>query len=194
MLSVVGVVVYKEKLSFSQVMGFVIALSGFALFYYDQFTSGYQEVDNLYKGVLIIVVAAVCWVIYAAIQKHMGKTHSVQKLNMVVYLVPTLIFLPWVDYGGFVQLDLNAWLVMIFLGLNTLFAYGSLGEALKYAPANKVSIIITLNPIITLITMKILNTYEYEWLGTDTTSIIGYFGAFLVIIGAILVVLKNSKK
>ena len=75
-----------------------------------------------------------------------------------------------------------------------MLAYGSLGEALKYAPANKVSVIITLNPIITIISMAILDQFNYEWLGKEMTSPTGYFGAALVLTGAALAVIKKRGK
>lgn len=192
MLATIGILVYKEKISFRQALGFLVALVGLAIFYWDQLNSGGEVYKDLTKGVIITLAGAVSWVVYAALQKKLVKDHSAQKLNMFIYFVPTIIFIPWVDFQGFTELNTNAWLVLVFLGLNTLLAYGGLGEALKYAPANKVSIIITLNPMITLVAMAVLDTYNFEWLGKEMTSVVGYTGAALVVIGAILVVLRRK--
>ena len=48
-------------------------------------------------------------------------------------------------------------------GKITLIAYGTLAEAFKYVQANKVSIIITLNPIITFGTIAILAALQVDW-------------------------------
>ena len=73
-------------------------------------------------------------------------------------------------------------------------AYGCLSFALKYAEANKVSIILTLNPIITFITMAILGFLEVAWIKSEVYTWLTIFGAALVITGAILVVMIIKKR
>ena len=85
------------------------------------------------------------------------------------------------------------WLIVIFLGLNTLIAYGSLAFAFKYTEAYKVSIIVTLNPIITLITMAILSSLQVDWIKTETLDPISMIGAACVIGGAIIAVFFSKK-
>mgnify|MGYP000415364326 CR=1 FL=1 len=79
-------------------------------------------------------------------------------------------------------------LKMDFLGLNTLLAYGFLAEAFKYADANKVGIVITLNPIITIATMALLAGMEVNLVKPEILSINGLISAIVVISGAILAV------
>lgn len=191
LLAAVGIFIYKEKISRNQVIGFIIALIGFGIFYYDQMSGGGEIYKKLNYGVFLIFIAAVTWVIYASFQKSLVRKYNAQQLNMVIYLIPTLMFAPFVDYSLFVSISIEGLLVLLLLGSNTLLAYGFLGEALKLAPANKISIIITLNPIITIISMAILDTFELDWLGKEATTIIGYFGAILVIFGAVLVISKK---
>jgi drug/metabolite transporter (DMT)-like permease len=194
MLAGVGIFVYKEKVSFTQILGFLIAMTGFTVFYFNQLNSGADVHKDLDMGVFITILAAIVWVVYAALVKPLSKKHTTMELNLVLYLIPVIMFGFWVDYGGFFLLELTTIYNLMFLGLNTVLAYGMIGEALKLAPANKVAIIITLNPIITLISMAILDAYEFEWLGKEVTNIYGYFGAVLVVVGAIFVVLSKSEK
>ena len=63
-----------------------------------------------------------------------------------------------------------------------------MGIALELAPASQVSMVITCNPILTLIFMKILSFNNVDWIKPDQVSIFGYLGAALVIIGILLVV------
>ena len=86
------------------------------------------------------------------------------------------------------------WGVLIFLGVNTLLAYGSLGYALKYLEANKVSVIITLNPIITFSAMAILMALEVSWIVHENFTFVSIAGASLVISGAVFTVLKRRKR
>ena len=59
--------------------------------------------------------------------------------------------------------------------------------------ANKISVIITLNPIITFITMSVLGSMNFDWIDGEVMTLIGVFGAFLVIFGAIMVVIPKKK-
>ena len=80
------------------------------------------------------------------------------------------------------------WLLLLFLGLNTLLAYGFLAEAFKYADANKIGIVITLNPIITIATMALLAGMEVNLVKPEILSTNGLVSAIVVISGAILAV------
>ncbi len=193
LLAFVGVVIYKEQIGFRQGVGFLLALCGFSLFYYDQLSSGAGDIyTDLNFGINMTVLAAIFWVIFASLQKKLTRDYSSHQINLLVYLIPTLMFLPLIDFSSFFNLEASVWAILLFLGLNTLFAYGALGEALKYAPANKVSIIITLNPIITLIAMNIMDGMGFDWLGKEMTSVYGYVGAVLIVAGATFAILRKS--
>lgn len=191
LLAAVGIIFYKEKVNIKQILGFVFVIVGFSIFYYNQITNGEGLYKDLSYGVFLIVLAAISWVVYASFQKKLNQKIEPQSLNLIIYLVPALMFTPFVNYSSFLNLNIQSFLVLVFLGANTLLAYGFIGEAFKYAPANKVSIIITLNPIITLIAMAILDTFNFNWLGKEMTSFLGYVGAILVISGAILAIVKG---
>jgi hypothetical protein len=74
---------------------------------------------------------------------------------MFLYGLPALLYTPTVDFPALAELSFPTWLIIIFLSVNTLVAYGTF--AFKYTEAYKVNIIVTLNPIITLITMAVLS-------------------------------------
>ena len=66
--------------------------------------------------------------------------------------------------------------------------------ALKCTEANKVSIILIMNPIITFISMWILTRINVDWVDHERFSLMTVLGASLVISGAILVVKKSGGK
>ena len=88
--------------------------------------------------------------------------------------------------------DWTWWLLLVFLGANTFIAYTCLAQALKYIEANRVSMIIIINPIITFITMAILTEINVSWIEHERFSVLTFFGAILVISGAILVAWKRK--
>ena len=103
------------------------------------------------------------------------------------------MYFPLADFHDMSTLSSNEWLLMIFLGLNTLIAYGSLSESFKYVEANKVSIIVTMNPIITFVVISILLEFNVTWVEAENISLYGFIGAILVLSGAILAI-RQSKK
>ncbi len=194
LLALVGVLIYKEKLSRTQMMGFAMAGIGFFVFYYNQLANFLKARESFNAGVLYIVMGAICWVVFASIQKKFVQKYPAQQLNLVIYGIPIIMFLPFVEFSPLETLKMGHWLLLIFLGINTLIAYGSLAAALKYVEANKVSIIITLNPIITFIAMFILEILDVTWIKPELINFYGFMGALLVLMGAILAVRGSGNK
>ncbi|MCC5932156.1 MAG: DMT family transporter [Cyclobacteriaceae bacterium] len=196
LLALAGIALFGEKLSLRQFLGFVTAAAGFSLFYQTQL-SGFKAGEEVYiKGVIWLVIAALAWLLFAIMQKPLLKKHQAQELNLVIYAMATILYTPFADYSSFASFNLNTWLLLLFLGINTLVAYGCLVESFKYIEANKVSIIITLNPVITFIAMAAFEYYHVTWIDPEIFSPLTFLGAALVLGGAIMVVLpkKGLKK
>lgn len=194
MLAVVGILVYNERLTIQQMIGFAIAGVGLFFFYREQITNliGNKEIYN--QGMLWILLGASSWVVYATLQKRLVKSFAPQQLNLIIYLLPAIGYLPLVDFTIFINMSVGIWLLMVFLGLNTLVAYGALAEALKYTEANKISIIITCNPIITILVMLLLEALAVKWIAPENFNPWAVVSGLLVITGAVLVVAKRKKK
>jgi len=188
MLAVVGVVAFKERMSRLQFVGVLMAIVGFALFSWDQHSAAVVGGDALLTGNLLLFGAAVAWVIYAALQKRLSmQGHAPQDLNLLLYALPSAALWPWVDFGLLGGLSTGMWILMAFLGANTLIAYGALGEAFKRLPAYQVSLIITLNPLITLVVMAVLGTLGLAWVPADQVGPMGYAAALFVVAGVLRV-------
>lgn len=188
LLGIVGLAFFKEKISKRQAFGYVVAGSGLFIFYRESLSGIVASEEMFNMGILWVVVAAMSWVVYATFQKMLVKKYPAQQLNLFLFALPVLLFLPFTKPSGFLTMGLWEWLLMIYLGLNTLIAYGSLAMAFKYLEASKVSIIVTLNPIITFIIMGILTLVEVSWIEPETLSTTGLIAALLVLTGAILAV------
>jgi drug/metabolite transporter (DMT)-like permease len=191
LVTVVGVVYFKERLSLLQKSGFGIAAAGFVLFYWDQLQHLIISSQQYSRGNLWIIFAAITWTFFAVCQKLLVRIWTPQQTNLLIYLVAALVFSPLAVFHEFQGLRLSDWLTLIFLGANTLIAYGTLGEALKLLPANQVSAIIVLNPLITLILIGILSVRQLPWLASESTTLLGYAGAMLLLSGVGLVVKKE---
>ncbi|MEO9964749.1 MAG: DMT family transporter [Reichenbachiella sp.] len=188
-LGVIGIVFFKEQISRRQLTGIVIAAAGFYFFYLTQLDNTHEAERSVYNsGSLYVLLAALCWVIYAVCQKILVRTYPVRIINSILFIFSTVALAPLVDYQSIFQMSIGMWFLMLFLGLNTLLAYSFLGEAFKYADANKVGIIITLNPLITIFVMTALSYLEVSWIASDELSAMGFVSALAVIGGAILAV------
>lgn len=189
-----GIVIYREKITWQNIAGFVLVLGGLTLFYSEQIGQ-MLVVDRFYnKGIAWVIFGAAAWSVFATFQKKLVQSFSTGQLNMFIYGLCALLFLPFVDFHALPGLSWGMWLLLAFLGLNTLVAYGSLAMAIKYLEANKVSVIITLNPIITFITMAILGEMQVNWIAYEHFSIAGVLGAITVLSGALLVILFSGRK
>ena len=188
MLGIVGLVFFKEKISRRQAIGFGIAGLGLIIFYHESLGQMVDNEDIFNMGVLWIVVAAMAWVTYATLQKILVRKQPAQQLNLFLIGLPILVLFPFIKEEVFLHLSAGNWLLMIYLGLNTLIAYGSLAIAFKYLEANKVSVIITMNPIITFILMGILSYMEVSWIAPEILTTREAVAAALVLSGAVMAV------
>lgn len=195
LLAIAGFVLFKESITRQQIIGFLIALTGFSFFYHDQLHAFFDQQSTYTTGILLTISGAIAWAVYAILQKKLVMKYSVDSLNLFLFALPAIIYFPFANLSPLLELHWTWWLLLVFLGLNTFIAYTSIANALKYLEANKVSIIIILNPMITFISMGILTKLNVSWVQHERFSMITIVGALLVFSGAILVVgIRNRKK
>ncbi len=186
-----GIVIFKEHVNWKHIAGFIVVISGIVLFYSEQIAA-MRGVDHQFtKGMLLIFGGGLSWAVFASFQKKLVKTYTPNQLNLFIYSFCTLILFPFAHIKGMAGYSGLEMGLLLYLGFNTVFAYGSLALAIKYTEANKVSVIITLNPIITFISMAILGRMNVSWIDHESFSLIGLFGALMVIIGAIVVIMAG---
>jgi drug/metabolite transporter (DMT)-like permease len=193
LLALSGFIVYKEKVHIIQLSGLIIVVCGLILFYNEQLSGIVVDKKIFNTGILWVIFGAVAWSGYAVIQKKLVQSYPPMQLNIIIFGLPALFYSPFVSYNKLQEISPEYWLLLIFLGLNTLAAYGSLAMALKYIEANKVSVIITQNPVITFITMAILGGLEVSWIAPEHFTFLTIIGAVLVIAGAVLTVFTRNK-
>lgn len=193
LLAVFGIFFFREKISPIQGFGFILAILGFWIFYRQHISASVGQEGEYTKGMLITLTGAVAWAVYAALQKRLVLQYSVGMLNVFIFGLPVLLYLPFVNFASLAHLSIGYWALLVFLGANTLISYGCLSLALKYLEAGKVSIIIVLNPIITIILMGILTWMQVSWIAGEHFSVLSIAGALIALAGAILVVRKRKR-
>jgi drug/metabolite transporter (DMT)-like permease len=191
-LVVLGVIFFKERLSWKQVLGFAMALAGFWIFYIEHLHALGGQTGDYIKGILLTVSGAVTWAIYAAFQKKLIFMRPVTTLNLFIFGLPVLLYLPFVHFSALAHLSLGYWLLLIFLGANTLISYVSLSLALKYMDATKVSVLLIMNPVLTFICMGVLTFLQVQWMTPEHFSVLSVLGALIALTGAMLVVWRKN--
>ena len=192
--ALVGILVFKEQVNWKHIVGFIFVLGGIGLFYSEQFKDLGAEADNLTLSMMLILGAGISWAGFSSSQKQLLKKIPPNQITLFVYGACSLGLIPFVAFSQLKGMPVMNWIILFYLGLNTVIAYGSLALAIKYTEAARVSVIITLNPVITFITMAILTQMEVTWMEPEAFSVMGLLGALTVICGAIIVISAGLKK
>jgi len=192
LLAVSGLFLFKEKVVWRQIVGFILVIAGLLLFYHEQgtFQPAGSGTGTYQTGIIWVLIAAVAWAVYTIFIKILLQRYPPMQLNLVIFGLPALFFLPFVEFRGFLSLSFIDWLIMIFLGLNTLVAYGTLSLAIQNIEANKVSVILILNPILTFGIMGLVNLTNASWITHEHYTLLSLIWASVVLAGALRTILK----
>ena len=193
LFAVTGIYLFREKVSWRHVMGFLIVLSGLSLFYWEQMGAMANQ-KGYVTGVIWVIASTVAWVFYALWQKELLRTYSAHQLNLFIYGVCGLLFSAGMRTEGFASLDSTGWLLVIFLGLNTLIAYGAIAVAFKFLESHRVSVIVALNPIVTFLAMHLLAAGGVALIVPEHLSTTTLLGAATALSGSIFVILFTRRK
>lgn len=194
-LALVGFIFFHEQISRIRLTGFIVAAFGFFFFYYQQVQGVSYAAREFTFGVIWTLIGALSWTGYAVINKILVRKIPPMQVNLVLYGLPMLFFLPMADLSSLFQAhSLAVWLLFLFLALNTLIAYGGLSMALKYIEANRISMIVTLNPIITFLLLELLLHLNVKWFDSLPMAPLAYVGAVLVLGGAVMAIGFHKKR
>ncbi len=184
-----GVLFYKESFFHIQKLGTALIVAGLLLFFNDRLAT-FVSLDNSETvGVIIVVFAAITWVIYALLQKQLLRSFSSVQILVCIYAVSIVVLIPLIDPGALFTLTGWQLFLLAFLCLNTIIAYGCFAEAMNCWEASKVSATLALAPLFTILTLKLIvfvnPAYEYS----DRLSVLSLLGAVLLVTGSALTAL-----
>ncbi len=187
-------IIFKESFSLRQWSGFAILIFGLILFFNDRLTELLSSLTNYTLGVLLIIAASLFWAIYAMAQKQLLRTFNSQAILLIIYIVCGLLFLPFANLTQVMQLNNNQLLLLVFCGLNTVIAYGSLVEALNHWEASRISMVLAITPLITIISVKCCAIMFPDFVSPEQLNTTSILGAVLVVVGSGLCALSNRSE
>lgn len=179
-----SVLILKEHMRITQVIGAIMLVSGLLLFFNRNLIEIFTQLTDFTLGILLGVCAAVVWIGYGVAQKILLRRLGSQQILWLLYTLSAIFIAPFVTMSEIFNLSHWQLLCLIFCGLNTVIAYGALGEAMARWQAAQVSAILTLTPLFTLLFSDILSIVWPDIFVFQVLNTVGYIGAFMVVAGA----------
>lgn len=179
-----GVFFFKERLGLHQKIGLLLLLLGLGLFFNDKF-GVFLQGGSYITGVALSVTAALVWVAYGMAQKILLRRFSAQQILLFIYFGCALVFTPVAKPAQIEGLTPFAFGCFLYCCANTLFGYGAYAEALNRWDVSKVSVVITLVPLFTILFSHIAHYFAPQIFAVPELNSLSYVGAFIVVCGAI---------
>ena len=194
LLMVGGVFLFKESFTKLQLLGAAILLTGFALFFDNKWHVLLSSVGQYTSGVLIMLFAAITWVVYALLQKSLLDHFTARQMTLLIYGLGSLMLLPLSSVTQLLDLTWLSGLALLFCCFNTIIAYGSFTYAMSIWQASKVSAVIALAPIFTILSSSLAVSFFPQYFSAADLTRTAYAGAFCVVIGSMVTALGKPKK
>lgn len=176
--------IFKEALGRHQIIGVIGLLAGLLLFFNERLAELFTSLSSYTTGVLLAVAAALIWVVYALAQKSMLKYYTSPQILLMIYLICALMLTPLASPAQLQLMDSRQLGMLVFCCLNTLVGYGAFAEAMARWQASKVSAVITLTPLFTIIFVDLASLIWPDHVAPAALNTLGYIGAFVVVGGA----------
>lgn len=188
-----GLIVYGERFSGAQWLGFIVLLTGMALFFNHRIDELFGSFGDYALGVVLIVIAAFTWASYALAQKQLLNSLPSEKIMLVIYIAGVAVFLPPSEIGSIAELDGFGLGLLVFASVNTLIAYGAFAESLDHWEASRVSAVLAITPLLTLVFMALFSMVT-DAVSPEPLNLLSMIGAILVAGGSAATALGGRRQ
>lgn len=189
-----GIFIFRERLLLWQKIGAATLVAGLLLFFNDRLLLLVTQLGQDSFGILLVIIAAFTWAAYALAQKQLLMHFNSQQIMAFIYVAGALCFLPVIDIAPVFELSLLHWALLLFCCLNTIVAYGAFAEALEHWEASKVSAVLAITPLLTIL---FANLAAWLWPGApepEALNLLAVLGAVLVVFGSAVTALAPVLK
>lgn len=183
-LALGAMLVYGERYSRAQWIGFLTLLTGLGIFFRDQIAVLAGDISAYAGGVALIALAAAVWAAYALAQKQILSELSSPLIMLFIYAAATVLLAPFASPSQLLALDWVHGIAVAYCAFNTLAAYAAFSEALNHWEASRVGAILALTPLGTLTVVGLLAGAWPEHVRPESISVIGLLGALIVVAGS----------
>jgi drug/metabolite transporter (DMT)-like permease len=189
-----SVILFKERFSGLQWLGVLGLIAGVLLFFHQRLTDIVLTNDTYLTGIALIVAAAITWCVYGLAQKQLQATHNAKDILLLIYLTGSVLFWPLAEPLQILTLSSTKLALLLFCGLNTIIAYGSFGLAMSHWESSRVSAILPLAPLLTLLFTYGLNRWTAANIPAEPMDWLSVIGALLVVGGSAMAALPRDKQ
>jgi drug/metabolite transporter (DMT)-like permease len=184
-LLVGSVIIFKESFSLPQWLGVASFTAGLLLFFHQRLNNVVATDSGYVAGVVFIIGASLTWAVYGLAQKQLLlNNHHAKNILLLICLAGTVLLWPLAEPQQIQNLNATQLLLLLFCGVNTIIAYGSFGLAMSYWEASRVSAVIPLAPLLTLLFTFGLNHWQLADIPAEPMDWLSCLGALLVVCGA----------
>ena len=188
LIAILAFFILKEKISFKKAIGVIIALIGVLVISIWGKKGEALEIDYVF-GAVAVFIAAILGALYTIAGKKLLERYSGLSLTVYAMLFGSIGLIPFINTSLFDQvskMSINGWFAIIFLGIfSTIVGYVIWYVALKIKSASEIGVYLYAMPVLAPI-------ISYFWF-KDEITLLFILGGVLVIVGLIIVNLKEQK-
>ncbi|HEY6131646.1 MAG TPA: DMT family transporter [Halioglobus sp.] len=192
LLLIGSVAIFKEGFSILQWLGVVVLSTGMVLFFHQRLNNIVVTSDTYLTGVGLMVAAAITWAVYGLAQKQLLIAHNAKDILLLICLSGTVLLWPMAEPQQIRALNTTELALLTFCGLNTIIAYGCFGLAMSYWQSSRVSAVLPLAPLLTLLFTSALDFWQLTDIPIEPLDWPSSLGALLVVVGAAVAALPKS--
>ena len=146
-IAILSFLFLREKISLMKGGGITLGFLGVALIVGDTSFLGTSM-----EGNLMIILSALCWAVYSILGKKLLEKYDTLTITTYVFVLGTLMFIPFMKNGIPARISLTGWAVILYLALLcSVFAYIAWYDALADAEASKVATFLNLIPLFAML-------------------------------------------
>jgi len=180
-----GLVVFKERFSGMQWLGFAVLITGLILFFHDRLLELSNLTGDLGIGVLFLTLAAFIWAVYGLAQKRLQRTLGPQQILLILYIGAALALIPTTAPGSIRHANALELSMLGFCCLNTLIAYGAFAEGLKHWEVSRFSAVLATAPLFTVAGMWTIGRFAPNLVVAERLNALSMLGTLLVVGGSV---------
>jgi len=183
-MALIGWLALKEKLTWLQTSGIVLATLGVLLVVSDGNPGAISFKQFGAPGDILILISSVNWAVFSALSRRGLKTHPPARMMFYVmtlgWLFSTILFFAGPGLGDIPQLTFNGWMGVTFLGVFCSgLAYIAWYDALQALPTAQLGAFLYLEPPVAVIVAALILAESFTWAAMLGGGII-LFGVWLV--------------
>jgi drug/metabolite transporter (DMT)-like permease len=184
---------FGERFTALDWLGAALLFIGLLLFFNERLPLIVRSLGRETLGIVYILLAALTWGLYGLLQKRLLRSVGSVQLTLLIYGGGALLLVLVADSSSLLTMEGPQAFAVAFGCLNMVIGYGAFTEALRVWQGAKVSAVIALAPVITIITMQAAVALWPSLFVASGLNGWAYGGAALVVAGSMLSALGKQR-